>query len=246
MSTLLSSHYVEPAELAAFTDAELKAALHIIAGIENEFRGPSWRTFRRWFVRAELGLSCAFDAPAALAELIPPAELSSVGLQTMLGLRPALLDYLTFPGLDRDLFVNIVRTQLGLPVVNGSVPPEWSGLSFADMVRAHLGCITSREAKLVIAKIIAEQELDIVSDSSLLSVLPSVQSFLRNPAPEPYRLIGEQVFIDMVRVHLGLSRTGYLPADVIGGQLSDTLREYITSYGHELRPGTQALATLPN
>lgn len=167
VSALTASDYVTPADLGCFSaDIELKAALDRIDGlkaaldlvrsIEDEFRDEqdfSMYHFRRWFIQAALGLDCTEAAQEAMTGFKIPVgqdtipafqkrELELVPDEILLSLRESMVDYLTFPGLSRYMLANIARAQLGLRTINGSIPMGWHGLSFRDMVRAHLELIT--------------------------------------------------------------------------------------------------------
>jgi len=143
-----------PITRALRVNAALEVALKTVNGFRSAFfdepRFPI-SLFRRWFIRAELGLDCeqaALDAmsafPITIGDEVKPAFLRSE-LETipelLLSLREYLIDYLVYDGLSRYELAKITRAQLGLQAINGSVPPAWHGLSFRDMVRVHLGLI---------------------------------------------------------------------------------------------------------
>lgn len=151
---------------------EIRATLERLPLIEDAFRdqpGCSMLQFRRWFIRAELGLDCTGAALAAMTGLmIPVGQQMKPAFKTdelkpipdlVLSLRPYMMDYLNYPGLSHYELANIARAQLGLLTINGSVPPAWRGLSFPDMVRAYLGLISVPALQPAFAKTMSSHVL---------------------------------------------------------------------------------------
>jgi hypothetical protein len=164
--------------LSIRSDAELCALLPYAHQMRSAHAGNP--ALAAWVIRAALRLDTLPAAREAL-EAVLPCELTGLQAHEIMPLLPELLDLHDHPAVPIDLRRQMVRVRLGLPTALPELMALFGGLSINDMVRKHLGLMTSVDARALLLKLLPEREqsrLQGVPLVRMLEIAPHVADFL--------------------------------------------------------------------